>query len=73
MIESAYRVQCDGPGKEWLPPAPGQPAGIAGAWPSERDAKRAAVAAGWRHRPDSDFRTWFCPACEATPQHRTAP
>lgn len=79
MIKPVYRVQCDGPGKEWLSLPAGYAPGTdftadalvaagtaerAGNWPGEREAKRAAVGAGWRHAPDSDFKTWFCPACQ---------
>lgn len=76
MITPVYRVQCDGPGKEWLSlpegyvPGTDLMAGVlvasataerAGNWPGDREAKRAAVGAGWR--PAMGGATWLCPAC----------
>ena len=78
MIKPVFRVQCDGPGREWLSLPDGHVPGTdlpadtlvaaptaerAGNWPDEKAAKRATIAAGWGHRPDSDFKTWFCPGC----------
>lgn len=68
MIKPVFRVQCDGPGKEWLSlpddyvPGTDLPADTlvaaptaerAGNWPDEKAAKRAAIGAGWRHPVDS--------------------
>ena len=79
MIKPVYRVQCDGPGREWLAlpddyvPGPDLLPGVliaaptaekAGNWPGEREAQRAAVGAGWRPVVDSDFKVWLCPACQ---------
>lgn len=80
MIQPVYRVQCDGPGREWLSlPAgyllgtdlsPGALVAVptaerAGNWPGEKEAKRAAIDAGWRHPMDSShFKDWLCPACQ---------
>lgn len=82
MIKPVYRVQCDGPGKEWLSlpgsyvPGTDLPSDTliaaptaerAGNWPDEKSAKRAAIGAGWRHPVDSaDFKDWLCPACQST-------
>ncbi|MDX3575964.1 hypothetical protein [Streptomyces sp. FL07-04A] len=78
MIKPVYRVQCDGPGKEWLSlpddyvPGTDLMTGVlvaaitaerAGNWPAERDAQRAAVGAGWR--PTQTTGQWLCPACMA--------
>ena len=80
MIKPVYRVQCDGPGKEWLSLPDGYLPGTdlmadvliaadtaerAGNWPGEREAQRAAVGAGWRPVADSDFMVWLCPSCMA--------
>jgi hypothetical protein len=81
MIKPVYRVQCDGPGREWLAlsddPEPGTNlmtgvliatpiAQRAGVWASEKAAKVAAVGAGWRHPVDSsDFKDWLCPTCQS--------
>lgn len=82
-IRAVFRVQCDGPGKEWLSiPEWGWGTGRdvfdrqltaeptaerAGNWPGERAARHAALGAGWTY-------TWFkgahklmCPACAANP------
>ena len=80
MIKPVYRVQCDGPGKEWLAlpddyvPGTDLMAGVliaattaerAGNWPSERDAQRASVGAGWRPVADSGLKVWLCPSCQS--------
>lgn len=86
MIKPVYRVQCDGPGKEWLAlseePLPGTTlmggalvavpiARRAAAWPTEGEAKRAAIGAGWRHPQDSkDFKDWWCPGCQSEEKTR---
>lgn len=81
MIKPVFRVQCDGPGREWLAlsdePGPGTSL-LTGAliatpivqraatWASESEAKRAAIGAGWRHPVDSTgFKDWLCPACQS--------
>jgi hypothetical protein len=87
MIRPVYRVQCDGPGKEWLSLPDGYVPGTdlpadalvaadtaekAGNWPGEREAKRAAIGAGWRHPMDSsDFKDWLCPACQTSVSAQT--
>ena len=78
MIKPVYRVQCDGPDKEWLSLPEGYVPGTdlmadaliaadtaerAGNWPEERAAQRAAIGAGWRPVAGSDFREWLCPSC----------
>lgn len=81
MIKPVYRVQCDGPGREWLAlpddytPGTDLPhdtliaaptAERAGNWPGEKEAKRAAIGARWRHPMDSaDFTDWLCPGCQS--------
>lgn len=81
MIMPVYRVQCDGPGREWLSlPEDHKPgtdltpdvlvaaptAERAGNWPDEQAAKRATIGAGWRHPVDSrDFKDWLCPGCQS--------
>lgn len=83
MIKPVYRVQCDGPGREWLALPDDHTPGIditpdaliaaptaerAANWPDERAAKAAAIGAGWRHPVDSPgFKTWLCPACQGGP------
>lgn len=79
MIKPVYRVQCDGPGREWLAlpddyvPGTDLMADVliaaptaerAGNWPGEREAQRAAVGAGWRPTSDSGLKVWLCPACQ---------
>jgi hypothetical protein len=82
-IRAVFRVQCDGPGREWLSPpedhVPGRAydgstliaaptAERAGLWPGERAARTAALAAGWV--PASRHLgpgTLMCPACAANP------
>ena len=80
MIKPVYRVQCDGPGREWLSLPNDYVLGTdllpgvliaaptterAGNWPGEREAQRAAVGAGWRPVVDSDFKVWLCPGCRS--------
>lgn len=63
MITPVYRVQCDGPGREWLAVPDDYALGTdlrhealvvapiadgPGPGPTEKAAKRAAVGAGWR-------------------------
>lgn len=63
-IRAVFRVQCDGPGKEWLSLPEGYVPGTdirseqlvaaptaerAGNWPGERAARTAAKRAGWRY------------------------
>ncbi|MEU9323236.1 hypothetical protein AB0D91_05390 [Streptomyces canus] len=84
MIKPVFRVQCDGPGREWLALPDGHTPGTdivhadliaaptaerAGNWPDERAAKLAAIGAGWRHPHNSkDFKDWRCPNCRNTEQ-----
>jgi hypothetical protein len=81
MIKPVYRVQCDGPGKEWLALSeePATATGLvvgdlvatttarrAATWVTEKEAVRAAVSAGWRHPVNSpDFKDWLCPECQS--------
>jgi hypothetical protein len=86
VIKPVYRVQCDGPGEEWLAlpehHTPGTDlvhadliaaptAEHAGMWPGEKEATRAAIGAGWRHPVDSKtFKDWLCPGCQTPPKEQ---
>lgn len=87
MIQPVFRVQCDGPGKEWLALPDDYVSGTdlphdalvaaptaerAGNWPGEKEAKLAAIGAGWRHPVDSaGFKDWWCPGCQTSGEERT--
>lgn len=67
MIQTVYRVRCDGPGcGVWLTDRAART--IAG-FPGERSARRAAERSGWaRGRPVSPSTyEWLCPACKENP------
>lgn len=88
MIKPVYRVQCDGPGREWLSlpddytPGADLPAESliaaptaerAGNWPTEQAARRAVDGAGWQSTRTTG--QWLCPACLAwlsAPENQTA-
>lgn len=85
-IKAVFRVQCDGPGKEWLSwpedyvPGTALPDEILVAeptavracnWPGERAARRAALGAGWVQ--DCAYNRLLCPTCKVNPLGITLP
>lgn len=82
-IRAVFRVQCDGPGREWLSLTPDYRPGTdilprhvvaaptaerACNFPGERAARGGALAAGWRYGFLHTTRTsWLCPGCQANP------
>lgn len=83
-IKAVFRVQCDGPGREWLSLTPDYRPGTdilphhvvaeptaerACNFPGERAARRGALDAGWRYGFLYTSRTsWLCPGCQANPR-----
>lgn len=81
MIRAVFRVQCDGPGKEWLSVPPHligrdilpealtvEPtAERAGNWPGEGAARRAAIGAGWSFVTVNGSWKLMCPPCALNP------
>lgn len=75
-IKAVFRVRCDGPCKGWLTET-GEVAAaygsatvrVAGLWPGERTARRAALGNGWEVRITAPP-TLLCPTCKLSPPVR---